>query len=143
SDVFFYFSGHGEPNVQMKEAYLIPWDFDSQDEPTTDTAYSVKDLYADLAKLKARSVTVVLEACFTGQSKSGPLIKAARPLRIDVDNPAQAMSNGVVITASGPSEIASDHPARPHGLLTYYWLRAMRGEAGDAQGRVTPGTLKQ
>src|SRR5205823_186497 len=42
-------------------------------------------------------------------------------------------------------EVASDHPAHPHGLMTYYWLRAMRGELGatDDQGRVTPERLKK
>lgn len=143
SDIFFYYSGHGEPNTQTKEAYLIPWDFDSQDLPTVDTAYGVKDLYVDLAKLNARSVTVLLESCFTGSSKNGTLIQGARPLSIEVNNPAQAMPNGLVITASGASEIASDHPDRPHGLMTYYWLRAMHGEAADDQGRVTPNGLRQ
>jgi hypothetical protein len=143
SDIFVYYSGHGEPNVQTKDGYLIPWEFDSQDVPTSDTAYAIKDLYSDLAKLGARSVTVILEACFTGQSKSGPLIKGARPLTIEVNDPAESLTNGLVITASGAAEIASDHPQQPHGLMTYYWLRAMRGEAADDQGRVTPQKLKQ
>ncbi len=134
SDVFFYYSGHGEPNVRTREGFLIPYDFDSQDQPSPETAYGLKDLYADLAGLNARSVTVVIESCFSGQSKNGPLLKSARPLGIEVDNPALGLANGVVITASGAAEIASDHPERPHGLMTYYWLRAMRGEEGGDDG---------
>ena len=147
SDVFFYYSGHGEPNVETREGYLLPYDFDSQDQPTADTAYGISELKADLAKLNPRSVTVVLEACFTGQSKAGPLIKSARPVVIAVEDPARALSGGlpnsITITASGAAELASDHPERPHGLMTYYWLRAMRGEAADDTGRVTPDRLKQ
>src|SRR5215831_5841886 len=143
SDVFFYYSGHGMPNTQTKDGYLIPWDFDLDlrggSDPTSETAYAIRDLYADLAKLNARSVTVILEACFTGESKGVALLKNARPLRIDgPPPPLQNAANELRITASGPSEVASDHPDRPHGLLTYYWLRAMRGEAADDQGRVTP-----
>jgi hypothetical protein len=146
SDVFFYYSGHGMPNIKTGDVYLLPWDYDLDPQtadPTSDTAYAVKDLKADLAKLNARSVTVVLEACFTGQVKGGSLIKNARPVGIEVENAAQALDVDLLVAASGKSEIASDHPEHPHGLMTYYWLRAMRGEAADNQGRVTPERLKQ
>ena len=40
SKVFFYFSGHGAPDTESKQAYLVPWDGDSQF--LTDTGYPVK-----------------------------------------------------------------------------------------------------
>jgi hypothetical protein len=143
SDVFVYYSGHGAPNADTREGYLIPWDYDPQYIPSSDSAYSLKELYSDLAGLGARSVTVVLEACFSGVSENGALTKDASPLNIVVDNPAQTLTNGTVISASGAREIATWHRDRKHGLMTYYWLLGMRGEAGDAQGRVTPESLKK
>jgi TonB family protein len=144
SDVFFYYSGHGMPNTQTREGYLIPWDFDLDSrggiDPTPGTAYRINDLYDDLKKLNAKSVTVMLEACFTGESKGAALIKGARPPVIHGPDLDKTVLN--TITASAASEVASDHPDRPHGLTTYYWLRAMRGEAADQQGRVTPERLK-
>lgn len=143
SDVFVYFSGHGAPNVDTKEGYVIPWDYDPQYSPSTDTAYSLRELYADLARLKARSVTVMLEACFSGQSDQGSLMKDASPLMIVVDRPVQELPNSVVIAASGASEIATWYRERNHGLMTYFWLRAMRGEAADSEGRVSASGLEQ
>jgi hypothetical protein len=143
SDVFLYYSGHGAPNVDTREGYLIPWDYDPQYVPSSDSAYSLKELYSDLSKLGARSVTVVLEACFSGVSEAGALVKAASPLNIIVDRPVQSMPNGLVISASGPREIATWYSDRKHGLMTYYWLHAMHGEAGDAGGRVTPDSLRR
>src|SRR5262249_14357205 len=59
-DVFFYYSGHGAPNANTKDAYLLPWDYEFGDEPNSVNAYAIEDLYADLAALKAKSVTVML-----------------------------------------------------------------------------------
>jgi len=142
TDVFFYFSGHGAPNADTKEGYLIPWDYDPRYIPSTDSAYSLNELYTDLGRLGVRSVTIMLEACFSGVSEGGVLAKDASSLNITVENPALLLTNGLVITAGGSREIASWYQDRKHGLMTYYWLRAMRGEAGDSQGRVTPEGLK-
>ncbi len=143
SDVFVYFSGHGAPNADTKEGYLIPWDYDPQYAPSSDSAYSLRELYSDLSGLPARSVTVMLEACFSGQSDSGELTKDASPLMIVIDNPLGLLSNSVIITASGANEIATWYRESRHGLTTYFWLRAMRGEAGDAEGRITSNQLQQ
>jgi len=141
SDLFVYYSGHGAPNG--KEGYLIPWDYNPRYTPTADSAYPLKELYADLDKLKAKNLTVILEACFSGQSDSGTIIKDASPVGLEVDNQAAMLANGVVISASGGREIATWYRDQKHGLMTYYWLRAMRGEAGDRQGILTPQGLKQ
>jgi formylglycine-generating enzyme required for sulfatase activity len=145
SDLFLYFSGHGAPSANTKEAHLLPWDYDFGDEPSALNAYGIKDLYADLAALKAKSVTVMLEACFSGQTDSGiALLKNASALLIVNDNPVSGLGdNSVVITASGNQEVASWDRQHQHGLMTYHWLQAMRGEAADEQGRLTADTLKR
>ncbi|GAG20109.1 unnamed protein product, partial [marine sediment metagenome] len=64
SRVFFYFSGHGAPDVKTGEAYLVPWDGDPGF--LKDTAYPLKRLYGSLGKLKAKEIIVALDACFSG-----------------------------------------------------------------------------
>ncbi|MBI1749310.1 MAG: PEGA domain-containing protein [Acidobacteria bacterium] len=143
SDVFVYYSGHGAPSPDTREAFLIPWDYDPNYLPTADTAYPLKDFYTDLAKLNARSVTVVLDACFSGQSEGGAVLKDIRPVVITVESPAATLPNGVVITATGAQGIASSHRESRHGLLTYFLLQALRGEAADEKGRVTVAALER
>jgi formylglycine-generating enzyme required for sulfatase activity len=149
SDVFVYYSGHGAPNAETKEGFLIPYDYDPSYRPTSDSAYPLKELYQDLAALKARSVTVVLDACFSGQSdaqqdgKGGMVLKDASPAFIEVKNSIVELPNELVVTASGAQEIATWDRQHQHGLLTYYFLHALHGEAADEQGRVTVERLKE
>lgn len=66
SDVFVFYSGHGVPGLRDRRGYLLPVDAD----PGTPelNGYPLDQLLANLEKLKARSVTVVVDACFSGNS---------------------------------------------------------------------------
>ena len=78
SRVFVFYAGHGAPNPATGEGFLIPYEGDPS--YTEDTAFPVKRLYENLAKLKAREITVVLDACFSGQGNRSVIAKGARPL---------------------------------------------------------------
>ena len=59
SDVFIFYSGHGVPGLRDKRGYLLPVDAD----PGTPelNGYPLDQLLANVEKLKARSVTVVID----------------------------------------------------------------------------------
>ncbi|MCR4296764.1 MAG: caspase family protein, partial [Elusimicrobia bacterium] len=78
STVFVYYSGHGAPNPENGDAYLVPWDADPMF--LTTSAYPLKQFYAELSKLKAKRVLVALDACFSGSGGRSVLAKGARPL---------------------------------------------------------------
>lgn len=127
ASVFIYYSGHGTPNTKSGEAFLVPYDGD----PTfvDSTAYPLKQLYAALDKLPAKDVTVVLDSCFSGAGGRSVLAKGARPMVLTVDSPAQASGKTVVLAASGGDEISNSFEDKGHGLLTYYFLKGLQGEA--------------
>lgn len=136
SDVFVYYSGHGAPNVDNAAAYFVPYDADPN--YAAQTGYSLDQFYRQLNELEARSVTVVLDACFSGASEAGMLIQEASPIFISVENPAANLEQGVVLTSSSGDQISSWYPEKGHGLFTYYFLKGIRGEAdGDQDGTVT------
>ncbi len=136
SDVFVYYSGHGAPNVDNAAAYFVPYDADPN--YAAQTGYSLDQFYRQLNELEARSVTVVLDACFSGASESGMLIQEASPIFISVENPAANLEQGVVLTSSSGDQISSWYREQGHGLFTYFFLKGIRGEAdGDLDGRVT------
>ncbi|MCB1737793.1 MAG: caspase family protein, partial [Gammaproteobacteria bacterium] len=144
SHVYVYFAGHGAPMANGKGSYLVPADADSARLELN--GYPLDTLYANLARLPAASVTVVLEACFSGQSQAGAVIKRASPLFV---RPLpDAVPKGItVIAASGMDQIASWEPDGSHGLFTKYFLLAMSGEAdlapyGDGNGRVADQELE-
>lgn len=143
SDVFFFYSGHGAPDPNSKTGYIIPVDGD----PTalSISGYSLDVLYQNLAGIEAKSVQVVIDACFSGASGDGAmLVRNASPIGIQINNPAARLKNGFVVTASSGSQVASWYPEKGHGLLTYFWLKGLRGEADlDGDRQITSSELRE
>ena len=140
SNVYIYYAGHGAPGEEG-DAYLVPTDTDSQ--TIEFTGYQLSTLYSNLGKLPAKSVTVILEACFSGGSQSGSLISKASPIII---KPKKTIipANVKVIAAGSESQMASWEQDSSHSLFTKYFLKAMSGE-GDANkdGKVSDAELKE
>lgn len=126
SDVFVYYSGHGAPDAVTKKAFFMP----SNSDPNYVRigGYPLDLFYTNLSKISAKSITVVLDACFSGASQTGMLIRGASPMYIDVEMPLVGVSYNL-LTSSAGDEISSWFPESRHSLFTYYFLRAMRGEA--------------
>ena len=128
SDVFVFYSGHGAPDPNTETGYLIPVDGDAS--ALNITGYPLEVLYDNLGQLDAKSVSVVIDACFSGASGGGEmLVDKASPIGIEIQNPAAQLDNGFVVTASSGSQVSSWYPEKGHGLLTYFWLKALQGEA--------------
>jgi len=96
--------------------------------------YSLKTLYQNLSKLPAKSVTVVLEACFSGASEAGTVIKNASPINLKVKDTG-IPSNITVISAGTANQIASWEQDKSHGLFTKYFLKGMSDEADNDNDR--------
>ncbi len=127
SDVFIYYSGHGVPGLEDQRGYLLPANVKAED--AQKNGYSLDLLGRNLAQLPAKSVTLVVDACFSGQSEEGLLIRDASPVYIEVTDPFVKISNGSSFFASMGKEIASWFPEQKHGLFTYYFLKGLQGEA--------------
>jgi hypothetical protein len=105
------------------------------------SGYPLDLLYANLGKLPADKITVVLEACFSGISEAGTVIPSASPVLIK-PKAANVPPNVTVIAAGAADQIASWDPDKSHGLFTKEFLLAMSGEAskppyGKGDGKVT------
>jgi hypothetical protein len=141
SDVFVYYSGHGAPDVQGKKAYLMPTDADPNYVQLN--GYPLDLLYKNLEKIPAKSKTIVLDACFSGGSQQGMIIKNASPMYIDVKTPLIGENLNLLSSSEG-DQISSWYPEGKHSLFTYYVLRALRGEADSDKNRsITLGELKK
>lgn len=136
SDVFVYYSGHGAPSLETKKGYILP--VDGNPNNVSIGGYPLELLYGNLAKLEAKSVTVVTDACFSGAT----LFKKASPVGIVVKNPLVAKENTSIINSSGGTELSSWFPEKGHGLFTYYFLLGLTGEADmDTDKKITYSEL--
>lgn len=127
STVFVYYSGHGAPDPENGDAYLVPWDADPMF--LTTSAYPLKQFYAELSKLKAKRVLVALDACFSGSGGRSVLAKGARPLVAKVDESVPASANLTVLAAASGSEITGSLDEQGHGIFTYHYLKGLSGGA--------------
>lgn len=132
SEIFIYYSGHGAPDMQNKKAYFMP----SNCNPNYVRldGYPLESFYNNLEKIPAKSITVVIDACFSGGSQQGMLIQDASPMYIDVQLPYYGNKLRIMTSAEG-DQIASWYQAGNHSLFTYYLLRAVRGEADVDRNR--------
>ncbi len=140
SNVYIYYAGHGAPGEEG-DSYLVPTDTDSQ--TIEFTGYPLSTLYSNLGKLPAKSMTVILEACFSGGSQSGSLISKASPIVIQAKK-TMIPENIKVIAAGSERQMASWEEDSSHSLFTKYFLKAMSGE-GDSNkdGNVSDNELKE
>ena len=143
SDVVVYYSGHGVPDVNDKKGYLLPVDADPN--AAQDDGYPINLLYKNLGGLaEASSVQVYLDACFSGGSHEGVLIKNARPAFIAAKLPDGVGGKVVSLTAASGEQVASWDTEAEHGLFTLHLLDALYGGGDeDGDGRVTAVEAKR
>lgn len=123
SRVTIYYAGHGAPDPQTGEAYIVPYDGDPNYLP--DTGYSLKRLYTKLENLKARQVVVLVDACFSGAGGRGVLAAGARSL-VRIEKAAPKGDRIAILTSTQGSQISTSSPEKKHGIFTYYLLQAIQ-----------------
>ena len=126
SDVVVFYSGHGVPGVNDGRGYLLPVDADPK--AAEDDGYPIDLLYRNVGGLEeARSVRVYLDACFSGGSNEGGLIRNASPVYVEATLPEGVGDKVTSLTAASGKQVASwDENAR-HGLFTHHLLNALYG----------------
>lgn len=132
SRVYFYFSGHGAPDVKTGQAYLVPWDGDPNFLGAT--AYPVAQLYKKLGDLPVRQVLVAMDSCFSGAGGRSVLATGARPLVSRVVT-GEVPAKVTVLAASGADEISGSLDDKRHGAFTYFLLEGLNA------GKTTPKEL--
>ena len=127
ANIIFYYAGHGIPDENSGNAYLLPVDGYGSD---LITAYKIEDLYSKLGTLSARSVTIFLDACFSGAQRSGGMMVSSRGVAI---KPKENVPTGntVVFSAAHGDETAYPFHEKEHGMFTYFLLKKLQETKGD------------
>jgi len=133
SDVFVFYSGHGAPDLSTEDAYFVPVDCDPS--LVRFNGYAMNTLYDNLGKIPYRSLTVVIDACFSGATDRGTLTPQASIVRIRSKGGVLKDPKAMVFTAATGAQIASWYPEQSHGLFTYYFLKGLQGEANADRDR--------
>lgn len=127
AEIIVYYAGHGFPDEQTKEAYLIPVDVTGSN---LDMAISLKDMYRKLTEFNSKKVIVFLDACFSGGGRDAGLL-ATRGVKV---KPKSELLSGnlIVFTASSAEQSSLPYHEKQHGIFTYFLLKKLQESNGDA-----------
>jgi tetratricopeptide (TPR) repeat protein len=125
-EILFYYAGHGFPDEQNKDPYIMPVDINGS---------NVKDgirlgkLYEQFSDNQIAKVTVFLDACFSGGGRSQGLL-AARGVRIKPSAP-ELGGNLVVFAATSEDQVSMPYNDKQHGMFTYFLLKKLQETKGN------------
>ena len=127
ASLIVYYAGHGIPDETSKSAYLLPVDGDGR---YVQSAYKLDDMYLQLGAMNAKSVTVFMDACFSGSKREEGMLASARGVAIKVKS-GVPQGNMVVFSAASSDETAYPNNDEQHGMFTYYLLKKLQETKGD------------
>ncbi len=139
--IFFYFSGHGTPNVETGASYLLP--YEGQPETLEYTGLPVDDVLSSLEESEARDILAFVDSCFSGSGDRSALPEGTRPLvPVQQTTPEPRVA---LFSSSAAAEISGNAPDSEEGLFTQHLIRAIaEGRADiDGDGQISLAEVKQ
>ena len=131
-DIFFYYAGHGLPDEQTKEPYIIPVDVSASN---VENGIKLKDIYSSLTEFPSHSVTLFVDACFSGGARNQELV-TARGVKV-VPKYDLLKGNIVSFSASSGNQSSYAYNSKNHGMFTYFLLKSIQ----EANGDITYGDM--
>ena len=142
TNLLFYFSGHGI--AVEDDAKILP--SDTAHTYAKKIGYSRNRLISKLGSSRARRLVMVLDACFTGQTKRTgrrlmdfKMVTPVAPMTF-----SQPPENSLVITAGQADEVAWSSDSYGMSLMTNYLLEGLKGAADkNRDGRINTDELRK
>jgi hypothetical protein len=139
--LYVYFAGHGAPDMEKGDPYLVPYDGDTLF--IEETGYKLRDFYKEINDLDINQAYVFLDSCFSGVASRAAemLTKGSRPALLKVEDIGLATQEVIALTAATGGQTSNSLPKEEHGLFTYYLLSALSGKADENEDRFV--TIKE
>ncbi len=138
-DLFvFYYAGHGVIN-DKREFFLVPYDVTQMygnDGALAQKGFSAAALQQMSRDIKAQKQLFILDACQSAGALE--VVAGARGAAEEKAIAQLARATGTQwLTASGSEQFASEFQQLGHGSFTYCLLEAFKGDAGNADKKLT------
>ena len=127
AELIFYYAGHGLPDENTKEPYLIPVDVSGAN--FLESGIKLKNAYAKLTEFQSKKVSVFIDACFSGGARNQGLL-SARGIKIKPKE-TSLIGDIVVFSASTSEQSSLPYQDKKHGMFTYYLLKKIQDTKGD------------
>jgi len=148
TELFVFYSGHGMPSKTGSEVYLFP--NDGRIESLSKNGYNLNQFYKNLDGLKAKSVTLFMDACFSGVSRSSDTYETQNLIAMKgvvikpkVLKPWENNPDFTVFSSSGYNETSLCFDPSETGLFTYFLCAGLQGKADkNNDNKITTGELQ-
>ena len=124
--VLVYYSGHGATDAAQTETYLLPVDIEPYREEIG--GYKLSTLYANLARLDAKSVLVLLETDY-GRDHGPSVLPPNLPETLNTALPRAPLPSLTVLAASDRGQRTLIDVTYDIGLFTRYLIEGLAGNA--------------
>jgi len=127
NEIFVFYAGHGQPDEQTKEAYIMPVNVKG-----TNVREGIKlsEFYKKLIETPNVSKAVVfIDACFSGGGRAEGLL-AARAVKVKPKDIEMQQGKLLVFSASSGDQVALSFKEKNHGMFTYFLLKKMQETNG-------------
>ena len=125
-EIVVYYSGHGMPEDQTNEPYLIPVDITGMN---VSQGISLKELMSRLSNRPHGKISIIIDACFSGLGKVEPL-SSVKGITVIPVNP-ELGENMLLLSSSSGNESSVVDDKNQHGLFTYHLLKLLKENNGD------------
>lgn len=129
ASLIVYYAGHGIPDNQTRDAYIMPTDADGTD---TEVCFSLNNLYDKINSKNLKHCVMFLDACFSGSQRDGDMIVAARGVKL-IPKESAPKGNTIVFSATSGEQAAFSHKEEKHGLFTYFLLSKLQESKGNVK----------
>jgi len=125
-EVIFYYAGHGLPDEETKEAYLIPVDISGSN---IQSGIKLQDIYKSFSEYESAGVTMFIDACFSGGARNKQMVNA-RGVKV-IPRSDYIAGNIISFTASSGNQSSNSFMEKKHGIFTYYLLKNLQESKGN------------
>jgi len=127
AELIFYYAGHGLPDENTKEPYLIPVDVSGSN--FKEGGIKLAEVYTKLTEYPTKKVTVFIDACFSGGARNQGLL-STRSIKM---KPKESILTGniVVFSASNGEQSSLPYTDKQHGMFTYFLLKKIQDTKGE------------
>lgn len=141
SRVFIYYVGHGAPDIETGDGYFVPVEADPN--YIASAGYPLSLFYANLKRVPAKEMVVVLDTCFSGRTPKGSLFKETSLIQLDVRETVENLKQGAVLASARKNQVSAWYPAKRHSLFTYFFLKGLQGAADANRDKtITVGEME-
>ena len=132
--LWVYFAGHGAPSADGQDVYLLGHDARGRADRFPAEGLSRSEVVEQGQRSNAARVLVVLDACFSGKTRTGSTWSQER-MGV-VPESWGAVPRVAVWSAVREGQYAHTCEAARHGVFTYFAVGALAGWAGGGDGGV-------